>query len=174
MRARSNSLFRRISTALLGLFCCGVAWMALGRTAQAQTFFAPEPSSNPEPIEQLKAHADTASGGEQAKLCLEYAHRMLEAANTQFTNGDVDKGQGEIQQVIDYALKAANAATGSGKRLKQTEIGLRELAKRMHDIQMTLSLDDRPPLGKGVDQIERARTELLTKMFGPPEPKEKS
>ncbi|MFI5116739.1 MAG: hypothetical protein ACHP8B_08570 [Terriglobales bacterium] len=122
----------------------------------------------------LKARADAAHGGEQAKLCLEYAHQLLEDANAGFTNGDVDKAQGEVGEVVEYSRKAAAAASSSGKHVKHTEIELRKLSKRMHDIAETLSVEDRPPLKKGVNDIEQIRSDLLAKMFGPQaEPKGK-
>ena len=127
-----------------------------------------------ESLPALKTRADAAHGGEQAKLCLEYAHRLLEDANALFTNGDVDKGQGEVGEVVEYSRKAADAASTSGKHLKQTEIDLRKLAKRMKDIAATLAVEDRPPLLKAVDDIEQIRADLLTRMFGPQaEPKGK-
>ena len=125
-------------------------------------------------LPELKARADAAHGGEQAKLCLEYAHRMLEDANALYTDGDVDKAPREVGEVVEYAHKAADAASASGKHLKQTEIGLRKLAKRMRDIAETLAVEDRPPLRKAVQDIEQIRSDLLTRMFGPQaEPKEK-
>jgi tetratricopeptide (TPR) repeat protein len=127
-----------------------------------------------ESLPALKARADAAHGGEQAKLCLEYAHRLLEDANALFSNGDVDKAQGQVAEVVDYSRKAADAASTSGKHLKQTEIELRKLSKRMHDIGETLSVEDRPPLKKAVNDIEQIRSDLLATMFGPQaEPKEK-
>jgi tetratricopeptide (TPR) repeat protein len=127
-----------------------------------------------ETLPELKARADAAHGGEQAKLCLEYAHRLLEDANVLFTNGDVDKAQGEVAEVVEYSRKAADAASTSGKHLKQTEIDLRKLSKRLHDIAATLAVEDRPPLLKAVDDIEQIRADLLTRMFGPQaEPKGK-
>ena len=71
-----------------------------------------------ETLPELKARADAAHGGEQAKLCLEYARRILEDANALFTDGDVDKAQSEISEVVEYAHKAADAASSSGKHLK--------------------------------------------------------
>lgn len=118
-----------------------------------------------ETLPELKAKADAARGGEQAKLCLDYARRDLEAANDLYTKGDVDKAQAEIREVVEYAHKGADAATSSGKRLKQTEIALRELAKRMHDIGDSLSFEDRPPVRQAVDDIEGVRSDLLAKMF---------
>lgn len=124
---------------------------------------------------ELKSRADAARGGDQAKLCVEYAHVQLEHANELFTAGDVDHGQAEIREVLEYAHKAAEAAKSSGKRLKQTEIELRRLQHRMHDIGESLTVDDRPAVRKAVEEIEQVRADLLAKMFGEKaEPKEKS
>ena len=128
-----------------------------------------------ESTEQLKARADAATGGEQVKLCLEYAHHQLSDANNLFNQGEVEKGQADIREVVDYAHKAANAASTSGKHLKETEIDLRKLAKRMHDIGESLSFEDRDPVRKAVDEIEQIRSDLMVRMWGPQaEPKGKS
>ena len=127
-----------------------------------------------ESLPALKARADAAHGGEQAKLCLEYAHRLLEDANALFTSGDVEKAQREVGEVVEYGRKAADAASSSGKHLKQTEIDLRKLSKRLRDIAATLAVEDRPPLQKAVDDLEQIRSDLLARMFGPQaEPKGK-
>ncbi len=124
---------------------------------------------------QLKARADAAHGGDQAKLCLEYAQAELEDADDLFTKGLVDKGQAEVREVVDSARKGADAATSSGKRLKQTEIMLRKLAERMHDIAESLAFEDRQPVRQAIDQIQQIRSDLLSRMFGPEaEPKGKS
>ena len=123
----------------------------------------------------LKARADGAQGGERATLSLEYAHRQLEDANTLYTQGDVDKAEAEIQEVLLYSHKAADAASTSGKRLKQTEIELRKLQHRMRDIGQSLNIDDRPPVEKAVQELEQVRADILARMFGEKaEPKDKS
>jgi hypothetical protein len=116
---------------------------------------------------ELKAHADASHGGEQAKLCLEYAHLQLEAADKLFTNGDADQGQANIQEVVAYSRKAADAATSSGKHVKETEIKLRKLAERMHDIGETLAFEDRQPVRQAVEQLQQIRSDLMVKMWGP-------
>lgn len=125
--------------------------------------------------EQLKARADTAHGGEQAKLCLEYARLQLEHSNALFTDGQVDKGQAAIGEVVDYSRKGADAASASGKQLKETEIKLRKLAERMHDIGESLAFEDRPLVKQAIDEIQQIRSDLMIKMWGPQaEPKGKS
>ena len=124
---------------------------------------------------QLKAKADAAHGADQAKLCLEYARLELESSNALFTDGQVDKAQAEIREVVDYSRKGADAASSSGKQLKETEIRLRKLAERMHDIGESLAFEDRPPVHQAIDEIERIRSDLMVRMWGPQaEPKGKS
>jgi hypothetical protein len=131
--------------------------------------------ANEQSAAELKARADAAQGGERANLCLEYAHRQLEDANALYSQGDVDKAEAEITEVLAYSHKAADAASASGKRLKQTEIDLRKLEHRMRDIGQSLSIDDRPPVEKGVQELEQVRADLLAKMWGEKaEPKDKS
>jgi hypothetical protein len=147
------------------LFPCAVIILVLAGLALAGT----------ESASELKARADAATGGEQARLCLEYAHRQLAHANSLFNQGEVEKGQADIREVVEYAHKAATAASASGKHLKETEIDLRKLGKRMHDIGETLAFEDRDPVHKAVDEIEQIRSELMVRMWGPQaEPKGKS
>jgi hypothetical protein len=45
----------------------------------------------------------------------------------------------------------------------------------LHDIGQSLNIDDRPPVEKGVQQLEQIRADLLARMFGEKaEPKDKS
>jgi hypothetical protein len=128
-----------------------------------------------DPPEELKARADAAHGGEQAKLCLEYARLQLEHSNALFTDGQVDKGQAAIGEVVDYSRKGADAASASGKQLKETEIKLRKLAERMHDIGQSLAFEDRPLVKQALDELEQIRSDLIVKMWGQQaEPKGKS
>jgi hypothetical protein len=132
-------------------------------------------SAKNENLPELKAKADAAHGGEQAKLCLQYAEGELEVADQLFTSGDVEQAQTAISNVMDCLRKGAGAARSSGKRLKQTEIELRKLQKRMKEIGDSLALDDRPPVLNCVEEIEGLRTGLLEAMFGQgAEPKDKS
>jgi hypothetical protein len=128
-----------------------------------------------DPAEQLKTRADKAHGGDQAKLCLEYARVELETSNALFTDGQVDKGQAAIGEVVDYSRKGADAAAASGKQLKETEIKLRKLGERMHDIGQSLAFEDRPLVKEALDKLEHIRADLIVKMWGQQaEPKGKS
>ena len=123
----------------------------------------------------LKARADGAQGSDRITLSLDYAHHELEHANTLYTEGDVEKAEAAMSEVMIYSKRAAEASISTSKRLKQTEIDLRKLQHRMHDVGQSLNIDDRPPVEKAVQEMEQLRAGLLAKMFGEKaEPKEKS
>ncbi len=125
-------------------------------------------------LEQLKARADAASGKDQARFCLDYVHGELDLAVSQFNQGDMEKGQASIAEAVTYAQKGVDAAIASGKLQKQTEIELRKISKRLHDLAEALPFDDRASVQGAVEKIEELRSRLLTSMFGPQaEPKEK-
>lgn len=137
------------------------------RVAALLLMFAASIASVAETAAELKARADAAHGGDKVKYCLEYAHMQLEASDKLFTNGDADQGQAGIQEVVVYSRKAAEAASSSGKHVKETEIKLRKLADRMHDIGETLAFEDRQPVREAVEQLQKIRSDLMVKMWGP-------
>jgi len=146
-------------------FSCGVVVLALAGAALAAT----------ESTAELKSRCDASSGGDQARFCLEYARRELAEADNLFNQGEVEKGQAAVREVVESAHKGANAAATSGKHVKETEIDLRKLAKRMHEMGETLSIDDRDPVRKAVDELEQIRSDLMVRMWGPQtQPKGKS
>jgi hypothetical protein len=117
-------------------------------------------------LEQLKARAEAAHGGEQVKLCLEVANRELKLATDAFEAGDIEKGHATVEDIVTYAERAGDSARTSGKHLKKTEIEVRRIANRLDDIGRALSLDDRAPLQAAVKRLEHVRTQLLARMFG--------
>ena len=124
-------------------------------------------AANAQNAAELKTRADAAHGANQVKPCLEYARAELEVANDLFNKGEADQGQADIQEVVTYARKAADAAGSTGKHLKETEIRLRKLADRMHDIGETLAFEDRQPVRQAVDEVQKIRSDLIVKMWGP-------
>ena len=49
--------------------------------------------------------------------------------------------------------------------MKQTEIAMRKMSRRLEAIRKTLEVDDRPPVGEAIQKLESARSELLNRMF---------
>jgi predicted HTH domain antitoxin len=118
-------------------------------------------------VPQLMAKADAASAGQQADLCMEVAEREVKVAVEAFKANKIDEGRDSLQQIVKYADKGHSAAMQSGKRLKHTEIKLRQVALRLRDLKSNLEVDDQPLAQATVDKLEDFRTEILKSMFGP-------
>jgi hypothetical protein len=122
--------------------------------------------ANEESLEQLKQRADNANDGDRPRLFLEIAERQLKAADTAYSQGSPDEGKAAIGDVAAYCEKAAAAATASHKHLKNTEIKIRDLAHRLGTMLHSVSFEDREPLQAALDRMEKARSQLLSAMFG--------
>ncbi len=117
-------------------------------------------------VDELKGRLANARPDDRGNLCLQIAERQVAAADKLFTDGKVEEGRAAVQDVVSYSQQAGEAAGKSGKHVKNTEITLRKMARRLTDIKHTLASEDQAPLQVAVDTLEKIRTELLNHMFG--------
>jgi hypothetical protein len=122
-------------------------------------------------IDQMKAEADRADGGHQAKLCAELAQQLVPIADHQFTEGNVVEAQKTVQEILNYATKARDASVKSHGKMKETEIILRTTQRKLEALKRTLAVDDRPPLDAVEKKLEQYRQDILDEMFAPPKKK---
>ncbi len=119
-----------------------------------------------EALPQLMAKADAASSGQQADLCMEVAEREVKVAIEAYKANKTDEGRDSLQQIVKYADKGRSAALQSGKRLKHTEIKLRQVALHLRDLKFNVDVDEQPLVQAAEDKLEDFRTEILKNMFG--------
>lgn len=119
-------------------------------------------------LEQLRAEAEKAHGGHRAQLYSELALKSVDLANQQFTQGNSVEAQKTVQEILDYATKAHDASLQKHKKMKDTEIHLRETQRQLENLRRTLAADDRPPLEQVEKDISDFRQDLLNAMFGSP------
>ena len=119
-------------------------------------------------LQQLKAEAEKAHGGHRAQLYSELALQSVDLANQQFTQGNSVAAQKTVQEILDYATNAHDAALEKHKKLKNVEINLRETQRQLENLRRTLAADDRPPLEQVEKNISDFRQDLLNAMFGTP------
>jgi hypothetical protein len=117
-------------------------------------------------LQQLMAKADAASAKQQPDLCMEVAEREAKVASDAYKDNKSDEGRESLQQIVKYADKGHSSALQSGKRLKHTEIKLRQIAGRLRDLKSNVDVDDQPLVQAAVDKLEDFRTEILNSMFG--------
>jgi hypothetical protein len=119
-----------------------------------------------ESLADLMAKADRASGGQQADLSLEVSGRALKLTIDSYKEGKIDDAHVSLVEVVTYADKAHTAAIHSGKKIKHTEIKIREIVARLRDLKANVMADEQPRLEAAIDKLETFRTELLKSMFG--------
>lgn len=131
------------------------------------TLALPTPSSaKDETIPQLISRAESARLEDRPQIYAEIAERQLRNADQFYTEGKADEAQAAVQAVVSYSDKAADAASKSGKKLKNTEIAVRKMAEKLRDIKRSLAFDDQPPVQSAIEHLEGLRTDLLNRMFG--------
>jgi hypothetical protein len=123
-------------------------------------------SRHEDSLPQLMAKADAAPARQQSDLCMEVAERELKLTIQAFKANNSAEGRSSLQQIVKYADKGRAAAIQSGKRLKHTEIKIREIAERLRDLQFNVDVDNQPLVQATVDKLEDFRTEILKSMFG--------
>ncbi len=120
-------------------------------------------------LDQLRAEAEKASGGHQAMLYAELADRLVDQADQQFTKGESVKGQATVQEILDVATRARDGGVRSRRKIKETEIHLRQTQRHLENVRRTLSAEDRPEVEAVEKQLADFRQELLNVMFSPKE-----
>jgi hypothetical protein len=115
--------------------------------------------------DQLRARAQGAGGGDRARLYMEAATEGVEEASQQFDTGDPDIGQKLVQDAVKDATEAANATIKSGDRMKHTEIEMRKLARRLEDVEHSVSIEDRPAVKTAVEKLHDLDRAILDRMF---------
>jgi hypothetical protein len=129
--------------------------------APVACFSATEPS-----VQELAARADAASPGDRPPLYIEIAQRQLKSADDLYNEGKVEEAQAEVQDVVTYSSKARDAAVESNKKVKNTELAVRHMARRLRDLKHTLNFDDQPPVQAAADRLQTLADDLLHHMFG--------
>jgi heterodisulfide reductase subunit A-like polyferredoxin len=117
-------------------------------------------------VTELKQRATAARRTEQPKLFLEIAERQLRAADDAYRGGNVEEGRAAVADVADSCEKAGLAATSARKHLKETEIRIRDLSRRLDSLRRILSFEDRAPVNDAIERMEKTRSDLLNAMFG--------
>ena len=124
-----------------------------------------------ESLAELIARAESSKLEDRPHLYTEIARRQVKAADQLYSEGKAEEGRAAVSDVVLYSDRARDAATQSGKKLKDTEIAVRKMVARLRDIKRTLAFENQAPVQEAIDHLEQVRTELLSKMFGKKEDK---
>ena len=124
-----------------------------------------------ETLAELIARAEASKLDDRPHLYAEIARRQVKAADQLYVAGNPEEARAAVRDVVEYSDKASDAATHSGKKLKDTEIAVRKIVARLRDIKRTVAFEYQAPIEEAVDHLEQVRTQLLSQMFGKKESK---
>lgn len=116
-------------------------------------------------MDQLRARMESSKGGAKAKFAMEIAARQVEEANAAFEAGQTDRGHQLVREATDLVQQAGNDALEANKKVKDTEISVRKLGKRLEGIQRTVNFDDQDQFDESLQIINTVRNKLLDRMF---------
>lgn len=116
-------------------------------------------------MDQLRAKMESSKGGAKAKFAMEIAARQVEEANAAFEAGQTDRGHQLVREATDLVQQAGNDALEANKKVKDTEISVRKLGKRLEGIQRTVNFDDQDQFDESLQIINTVRNKLLDRMF---------
>ena len=117
-----------------------------------------------EPLEKLIAKAE-AGGDKQAELYVDVARRYADQARQHFSAGESDKARDDIKNIVSYAEKARATVGRSEGRIKQTELKMHKLQRRLEEVARATDVDDRPPVAAAVEHVQELRSQLLDLLF---------
>lgn len=118
-----------------------------------------------ETLDELKARFERVRPEERPELGIKVAQIQLRNADAFYAKGNPEQGRDAVEDVVTYSEKARDAATQTGKRLKNVEIDTRKMAEKLRDIKRTLGFEDQPPVEQAIRRLEDVRTTLLKAMF---------
>ena len=118
-----------------------------------------------ETLEQLIARADTARPDQQPDLYVEIAERQMKSLLDASHDERWAEFRVTLQDVIKYCDRAQATAIQSKKKVKRTEIKIRQIALRLRNMKFDVDADDQPSVQAAVDKLEHYRAELFKSMF---------
>jgi len=117
-----------------------------------------------EPLEKLIAKAE-AGGDKQSELYVDVAQRYANQAGQHYAAGESDKARDDIKNLVSYAEKARAVVGRSEGHIKQTELKMHKLQRRLEEVARATDADDRPPVTAAAQHVEELRSELLDLLF---------
>ena len=118
----------------------------------------------PWPIWRLEP--ESAPLDHQPELYIRAAWHEEKLITQLYNDGKSDEAAAALKDLVSYADSAADTATRSHKRIKNTEIDLRKISEKLRDLKRTLNFEDQPAVQAASDHLENLRTNLLSLMFG--------
>jgi hypothetical protein len=116
-------------------------------------------------IDALAAKAGQAPSREQCFLYAKLVHQMTELSVRQYATGDVEKAAELLRQVQDLTHRIHLSVSKDNKRLKNTEILLRQTAFRLTGMLRSSNIEDQSLVAQTLSQVNQVQSEAMMQVF---------
>jgi hypothetical protein len=126
----------------------------------------PALSARDEPtVDELKARLPGTQIRDLPPLCIRISELQIAAADKFFADGDAEKANRALVDVVAFAELARDYAIQSHKHEKQAEIALRKMTRKLTDLKHAVTHDDQEHVQNTIDRLQKVRDDLLAAMF---------
>jgi len=114
---------------------------------------------------QMEQRAETAQPRDQCYMFAEVLHGLTELAGRQMAAGDDQQAAATFTQIDSVAQKMEKASAANAKRLKNAEMILEHITRRLTDMVHVASTDDRSATQAALKNIDHLHTQVLAVIF---------
>ena len=114
---------------------------------------------------QLEQRAETAQPRDQCYMFAEVLHGLTELAGRQIAAGDAQEAGTTLTRIDSVAQKMEKASAANAKRLKNAEMLLEHITRRLTDMAHVASADQRSATQAALQQVNHLHTQVLAMIF---------
>lgn len=144
---------------------CTILILLAAAVVPAGAYSADEKVPDQQSIAALEARIGQAPPQDQCFLYAELIHQMTELSLQQYAAGDVAKSTAMLRKIQQLAKKLHLSLADNNKRLKNTEILLRQATFRLREMLHSSSYEDRPLVEQTLAQVNQADNDAMMQVF---------
>ena len=116
-------------------------------------------------LQQMEQRAEAAQPREQCYLFAEVLHGLTELAGRQIAAGEEENAATTLTQLDTVAQKMEKSSAANAKRLKNAEMLLEHITRRLTDMAHVASADQRNATQAALKNIDHLHTQVLAMIF---------
>jgi hypothetical protein len=116
-------------------------------------------------LTQMEQRAEAAQPRDQCYMFAEVLHGLTELAGRQMAAGDDLDADVTLNHMDSVAAKMQNASAGKAKRLKNAEMLLDHITRRLTDMAHIASNTERTSMQSTLQAVNRLHTQVLNAIF---------
>ena len=116
-------------------------------------------------LTQMEQRADAAQPRDQCYMFAQVLHGLTELAGRQMAAGDDSDADVTLTHIDSVAAKMQKASAGNAKRLKNAEMLLDHITRRLTDMAHVATSNERNAMQNTLQAVNRLHTQVLNVIF---------